>query len=297
MSKLKKIWKDPCCLLRKSIAMGIFNCLPDKSYLELIYYAHFGKKLDLENPKTFNEKVQWLKLYDRKPEYTTMVDKYEVKKYVAEKIGKEYIIPTIGVWDHVVDIDFESLPNQFVLKCTHDSGNVVICKDKSKFDTKKTKKKIEDSLKREYFFWGREWPYKNVKHRIIAEAYLEDETTQELRDYKWYCFNGIPQILAIFCNRTIGKTKVNYFDMNFNHLEFNWGYPHAVNPPKKPVNFDKMKQFAFILSKNIPLLRVDFYEANGNLYFGELTFYDGSGFDKMDPEWDEKIGSWICLPK
>ena len=271
--------------------------IPDKLYLKT-YYSHcFKKKLDLKKPQTFNEKLQWLKLYDRKPIYTTMVDKYAVKKYVAARIGEEYIIPTLGVWDHFDDIDFDNLPNQFVLKCTHDSGGLVICKDKVSFDKKEAKRKIQNCLKRNYYLTGREWPYKNVPRKIIAEKYMEDETGQ-LRDYKFYCFNGEPKIIMINSDREIGKTKADYFDMDFNWLDLKWGYEHALVKPSKPINFEKMKELAVVLSKNIPELRVDFYEVNNKIYFGELTFFDGSGFDKIEPkEWDKKIGAWIKLPQ
>lgn len=271
--------------------------IPDKLYLKT-YYSHcFKKKLDLKKPQTFNEKLQWLKLYDRKPIYTTMVDKYAVKKYVAARIGEEYIIPTLGVWDHFDDIDFDNLPNQFVLKCTHDSGGLVICKDKVSFDKKEAKRKIQNCLKRNYYLTGREWPYKNVPRKIIAEKYMEDETGQ-LRDYKFYCFNGEPKIIMINSDREIGKTKADYFDMDFNWLDLKWGYEHALVKPLKPINFEKMKELAVVLSKNIPELRVDFYEVNNKIYFGELTFFDGSGFDKIEPkEWDKKIGDWIKLPQ
>ena len=271
--------------------------MPDKEYLEKKFYVTMGYPLDLNNPQTFNEKLQWLKLYDRKPEYTMMVDKYKVREYIKEKLGEEYLIPLLGVWDKAEDIDFDKLPNQFVLKCNHNSGlGMYICKDKSKLTQKEIKvirKNLTKGLQQDYYLTGREWPYKNVPRKIIAEKYMEDETGQ-LRDYKFYCFNGEPKIIMINSDREIGKTKADYFDMDFNWLDLKWGYEHADVKPLKPINFEKMKELAVVLSKNIPELRVDFYEVNNKIYFGELTFFDGSGFDKIEPkEWDKKIGNWI----
>lgn len=271
--------------------------MPDKEYLEKKFYVTMGYPLDLNNPQTFNEKLQWLKLYDRKPEYTMMVDKYKVREYIKEKLGEEYLIPLLGVWDKAEDIDFDKLPNQFVLKCNHNSGlGMYICKDKSKLTQKEIKvirKNLTKGLQQDYYLTGREWPYKNVPRKIIAEKYMEDETGQ-LRDYKFYCFNGEPKIIMINSDREIGKTKADYFDMDFNWLDLKWGYEHADVKPLKPTNFEKMKELAVVLSKNIPELRVDFYEVNNKIYFGELTFFDGSGFDKIEPkEWDKKIGDWI----
>ena len=280
--------------------LGIHNKMPDDEFLKRMYKLHFCKELNLDNPKTFNEKLQWLKLYDRKPEYTRMVDKYEAKGYVAERIGEEYIIPTIGVWDKFDDIDFDSLPDKFVLKCTHDSGGLVICKDKSKLDIKAAKKKINKHMKRKYFYIWREWPYKNVKPRIIAEKYMEDEKTAELRDYKFFCFNGEAKLLFIATDRqTAGEeTKFDFFDMEYNHLPFTNGHPNAAVPPEKPMCFDEMRSLAEKLSVGIPHLRVDFYEVNGKVYFGELTFSHWSGMVPFDPpEWDDKLGEWIGLSK
>ena len=271
--------------------------LPDKHCLHVLYWARLSKRLNLKNPQTLNEKMQWLKLYDRKPIYTTMVDKYEVKQYVSERIGREYVIPTLGVWDHFEDINFDDLPDQFVLKCTHDSGGLAIVRDKANWDKSAAKEKIEKSLKRNYYLHGREWPYQNVKPRIIAESYLEDIATGELRDYKWYCFEGVPKLLAIFCGRSRGATTADYFDCDFQPVKMTWGYDNSQTPPEKPKNFEKMQKLARVLSENMPFLRVDFYELNGKLYLGELTFFDGSGFDLIEPkEWDEKMGSWITLP-
>ena len=273
--------------------------LPDKVHIEARYALKMGRKLDLENPQTFNEKLQWLKLYDRRPEYTTMVDKYEVKKYVAERIGEAYIIPTLGVWNSFDEIDFDALPNQFVLKCTHDSGGLAICKDKSTFDKAAAKEKIEKSLKRNYFLIHREWPYKNVKRRIIAEQYMEDAKTAELRDYKFFCFDGVAKALFIATERQKPgeEVKFDFFDMDFCHLDLRQGHPNAIVCPERPEAFDEMKQLAEKLSKGIPQVRVDFYEVNGKVYFGELTFSHFAGLVPFKPEqWDYTFGSWIKLP-
>ena len=274
----------------------------DAFYLKLLYKAKMGKKLNLDNPQTFNEKLQWLKLYDRNPEYTKMVDKYEAKKYVASIIGEEYIIPTLGVWDCFDDIDFDKLPDQFVLKCTHDSGGLVICKNKSTLDIQQTRKKINHCLKRNYYLNTREWPYKNVKPRIIAEKYMEDEINDQpgnpdLRDYKFFAFAGQVKALFIATERQAAEeTKFDFFDGDFHHLDFTNGHPNASIPPLKPTGFDEMKQLASRLSKGIPQVRVDFYEVNGRVYFGELTFSHWSGLVPFIPEkWDRIFGSWIRL--
>lgn len=282
---------------------GLFNHypnMPDEKYLKKLWKAVMGYELNLEMPTTFNEKLQWLKLYDRRPEYTMMVDKYAVKKYIADKIGKEYIIPTLGVWERFEDIDFESLPNQFVLKCTHDSGGLVICRDKNTFDKEKAKNKISKCMKRNYFYNTREWPYKNVPPRIIAEQYMEDKTDGELRDYKFYCFDGFVKALLLATNRqSEGGPYFDYFDSNFNHLALtNHWHKNAAKIPHKPSHFDEMVRLSQVLSKGIPHVRVDFYEANGHVYFGELTFYDMGGYLRIHPEeWEVEWGDLIKLPK
>ena len=273
--------------------------MPDKIYLEKVYKLRMGRKLDLDNPQTYNEKLQWLKLYDRKPEYTKMVDKYAVKDYVAKKIGAEHIIKTLGVWDKFDDIDFTTLPNQFVLKTTHDSGGVVICKDKNVLNMKEARKRIEWSLNRKYYYIWREWPYKDVKPRIIAEEYMVDESGYELKDYKFFCFNGKVKALFVAKDRTKvnEETKFDFFDENFNHLPFTNGHPNSEPPYFKPENFEKMKELAEKLSIGIPHVRVDFYNINGKIYFGELTFSHWSGLTPFNPEeWDYEFGSWIELP-
>lgn len=270
--------------------------LPDRAYIQLYYVSRFRRFADLKHPKTFNEKLNWLKLHDHNPLYPTLVDKYEVKQYVAEKIGSEYVIPTLGVWEHFDDIDFDSLPDQFVLKCTHDSEGVVIVRDKDKLDKTAAKQKIEAALRVNFYYIGREWPYKSVRPRIIAEPYLEDRTDGELRDYKFFCFGGEPKALFIASDRSKNATKFDYYDLNFRHLELRQHYPNAGDV-RKPVTFDKMIALSRILSEGMPHVRVDFYEVDGRTYFGELTFYHFSGFMPFEPnEWDRTFGDWLVLP-
>lgn len=278
---------------------GMLKLIDDKTVLKWRYKRVFNKKLDLENPKTFNEKLQWLKLNNRKPEYTKMVDKYEVKKYISSKIGEEYLIPTLGVYDKFEKIDFDKLPDRFVIKCTHDSGGIVICKDKNKLDLKAAKNKINSSLKRNYYWHGREWPYKNVKPRIIIEKYMEDPAQKELRDYKFSVFNGKVKCFAIHFDRFDGH-NANWYDEKGNFLNISKSTSKSI-PNKKleiPKNLNKMIEIAEKLSKDIPFLRVDFYEVSGKIYFGELTFFPASGLGKFEPEeWDEKMGDWLKLPE
>ena len=271
----------------------------DKKYLTVLYRRAFGKKPDFDNPRTYNEKLQWLKLYNRRPEYTMMVDKYEVKDYVASVIGEEYVIKALGVWDKFEDIDFDSLPERFVLKCTHDSGGIAICRDKVSFDKEKAGRVLGRSLCNNYYYRGREWPYKNVKPRIIAEEYLEDESDGELRDYKFFCFNGEVKAMYVNTDRfSSGGTCSDFFDADFNHLPFRHGYPNAKTLPHKPENFELMKELAGKLSRGIPHARIDFYEVNGKVYFGEITFFHWSGLTPFKPEeWDYTFGSWLTLPE
>ena len=268
-------------------------------FLKKMYKIKTGQDLNLDEPTLYTEKLQWLKLYDHRPVYTTMVDKYEVKKYVADLIGEEYIIPLLGVWDNVNDIDFASLPDRFVLKTTHDSGAIVICKDKNNFDVDKAKKTLRYFLKRRYYDCNREWPYKNVKPRIIAEAYMEDSTYKELRDYKFFTFGGVPKVLYIAQGRGKGEpTVADFFDMDFKHLPFTIDHDMADIPPEKPQNFELMKELAAKLSQGTPQLRVDFYEVDGRVYFGEMTFFHCSGMELFHPdEWNRKFGEWVVLPE
>ena len=273
--------------------------MPADAFLKRMYKINMGKELNLTAPVNYTEKLQWLKLYDHRPEYTTMVDKYEVKKYVADRIGEQYVIPLLDVWDSVDEIDFEALPDRFVLKTTHDSGAIVICKDKSKFDVESAKNKLRYYLKRRYYDCNREWPYKNVKPRIIAETYMEDSTYKELRDYKFFTFAGTPKVLYIAQGRGRGEpTVADFFDMDFNHLPFTIDHDMAEVPPEKPACFEEMKRLAAVLSEGTPQLRVDFYEVDGRVYFGEMTFFHCSGMDAFHPEeWDKTFGDWVELPQ
>lgn len=271
--------------------------IPDKLYLELTFEKRMNKKLNFNNPKTFNEKLQWLKLYNRDEKLINLVDKYKVKQYIVEKIGAKYVIPTIGVYNSFNDINFDKLPNQFVLKCTHDSGGIVICNDKSNFNIKNAKIKINKCLKRNYYYLGREWPYKNVTPRIIVEKYMEDKENKDLIDYKFMCFNG--KVECIFtCSERYNKygLKVTFFNRNWEQLPFERHYKSSNKEIKKPNNLNKMIELSEILSKNFPFVRIDFYEINNNIYFGEFTFFPGSGYEEFNPEeWDLKLGNLIDL--
>ncbi len=272
--------------------------MSDQKFLDLCFDYYLGKKINWKNPQTYNEKLQWLKIYDRQDSYTKMVDKYEAKEYVKNIIGEEYIIPTIGIYDKFENIDFEKLPQQFVMKCTHDSGGLVICKDKSKLNLKEAKRKINQCLKVNYFNCWKEWPYKNVKPRIIIEKYMTNDDSDGINDYKFFCFNGKVKLLFIATDRVNEneETKFDFYDENFNHLPIKNGHPNALVPPSKPLNFEKMKELAEILSKDIPHLRVDFYEINGKIYFGELTFSHWAGMVPFEPEeYDLILGNWIDI--
>ena len=308
--KIKTFIKDPATALKnyaverrqKEVAYCMepenYEKISDKRALKAKFYYLFSKKLDLRHPKTFNEKIQWLKLYDRRPEYVRMVDKYEVKRYIAEKVGEEYVVPTLGVWDRVEDIDFDALPDQFVLKCTHDSASVKICKDKSDFDFEEAKQSLSEHLGQSMFIHGREWVYKKIKPSIIAEPYLVDESGVELKDYKIFCFNGRADYVEVDFNRFV-KHKLNTYDFDWKPLGFCDASKndYDANIPK-PSRLEDMRRIAEELSKDIPFLRVDFYSIYDRIYIGELTFYPGSGFIFFDPlEMNLELGKKLTLPK
>lgn len=267
-------------------------------YLKRMFKHMVKEELDFDNPVSFNQKIQWLKLYNRNPEYTKLVDKYEFKLYVEEKLGNGYTFPTLGVWDSFDDIDFDKLPKQFVLKCTHDSGGLVICQNKEKLDIDAARKKIQHCLKRNYFTNSREWLYKNVKPRIIAEPLMVDSTGEELRDYKFMCFGGTVRCIFTCTDRySPGGLKVTFFDTNWQRMPFERHYHADPKEVLKPNSYDEMLRISEELSKGIPFVRVDFYEINGQPYLGEMTFFPGGGMEEFTPrEWDEKLGEWIELP-
>ena len=277
---------------------GRFDGLDDETFLYRKYKACMGKELNLASPKTFNEKLQWLKLYDHKPEYTMMVDKYAVRKYIADTIGEEYLIPLLGVWDNPDDIDFDALPKQFVLKCNHNSGlGMCICKDKSKLDIEKVKAGLRKGLKQDYYLTCREWPYKNVKRRIIAEEYMSDEGKEELSDYKVLCFNGEAKLIEVHKGRFYGNHTADNYDEFWNKTDIEqYDLPKSDDIMPKPAFLEEMLYLSKLLSKNLIHVRVDWYFTNNRLYFGELTFFDGSGYNQFCGDADEFLGSLIKLP-
>ena len=275
-----------------------FYWVSDSLFLKIKFRLLMGYKLNIKDPKTFNEKLQWLKINDIHPEYTKMVDKVEAKNYVASQVGSKYIIPTLGVWNTVDDIDWTSLPKQFVVKATNDSGGIVVCKDKSSLDIEKAKDKLRRLGGRDYTLTSKEYPYRKVPHRFIAEEYMEDESGYELKDYKIFCFDGEPKFLFVATGRQQNDTRFDFYDTEFNHLPLTNGHANADVWPVKPENFDEMLEVAGKLSKGIPHVRVDLYNINGKIYFGELTFFHWSGMMPFEPmEWDYQFGKYLKLPQ
>lgn len=273
----------------------------DELYLKVYYRLAIGKKLDLEHPKTFTAKLQWLKLHNTSELCTQLVDKYRVREFIKEKLGEEYLIPQLGVWKHFDEIDFDSLPEQFVLKTNHGSGGVVICRDKGKLDKAAARRRLECSLKKNYFWVGREYPYKNVPPRIIAEKFMQDEAGNPPVDYKFFCFNGEPKVL-FYASERFNKEglapKFDYYDMELNHLPVrSKGHQNAEKLLEMFPQFEQMKEIARQLSQGFPHVRVDLYLIDGKIYFGEMTFHHDGGLVQFDPEeWDEKFGEMINLP-
>lgn len=282
-------------------ARGYLRFVSDRKWIEYRFFQTFDRKLDLDRPSSFNEKLQWLKLNYKNPMCTLMVDKITAKDYVAEHIGDDIeIIPTLGVWDSFDEIEWNSLPEQFVLKCNHDSGGLVICRDKSHLDKEAAKRKINKCLKKNYFWHGREWVYKDTKPRILAEKYMENEGQPEISDYKFYCFDGEVKCLYVSTGMENHHTaRVGFFDTEFKPMPFKrTDYETYEKVPEIPTTFEKMKELAARLSKGFPFLRVDLYEIDGKVYFSELTFIPCSGWMTFEPEaWDFKMGEWLTLPK
>lgn len=284
----------------RSKMMYALSFLPDKMYLQLFYFATTRKFINFKNPKGFCEKIQWLKVNDRRPEYSQLVDKLAVRDYIAEVLGEKYLFPLLGKWESFEDIDFDSLPNQFVLKCNHDSGSTKVIKDKSALtqaDFDEMNEFYSKRLKRDFYYAGREYPYKGIKPYIIAEQLMVDETAPEksIEDYKFFCFNGEPKVMFIATDRAT-DCKFDFFDMEFNHLDLVNIHPNADKPIKKPELFDEMKELAAKLSQGMRHVRIDLYELNGKIYFGEYTFFHGGGFQLCHPEkWERQLGDWIDI--
>ena len=297
--RLKKLLSNSWVIFSLLAKKELLNWLPDEIFLKLIYRGRLGKKLNLRKPKSFNEKMQWLKINDRNPLYCELVDKYEVRKYVASVIGINYLIPLLGIYDSFDEIDFNKLPDQFVLKCTHDSGGLVICDSKNAFDYHMARKKITLCMKRNFYYQAREWPYKNVKPRIICEKFLQDGVYSQLIDYKLLCFNGEVKCIFLISNRfSKDGYNVDVYDMHWNLIPLaRRHHPNSREMISKPKSFDLMLVLAKKLTKDFTFMRVDFYDVNGQLYFGELTLYPGAGFEEFVPEiYDDILGGWIKLP-
>lgn len=300
LNKFIKIVKNPSLLLRRIWILSSKLIKSDKVYLKVLYFLSVNKKMDFNNPFTFTQKIQWLKLYNNSPICTKMVDKYEVREIIKEKIGEEYLIPLYGVWNNFDEIEFDKLPNEFVLKTTHDSGTVIICKDKLNLDFNNAKIIINKSLRRNYFWKVREYPYRYVKPRIIAEKYMKNNDNSDLSDYKFFCFNGIPKLLFFASDRFNNynePAKFDYYDMDMNHLPFrSKGHKNSILPLSYVKSFETMKQISMKLSQGFPHLRVDLYLINNKIYFGELTFHHDSGLVSFIPnKWDKILGDMIIL--
>lgn len=289
----------PRRLLTYLLIMYNNGLIPTKMYLKMLFLLRMGYNIDLKNPKTFSEKLQWLKIYNRQSEYKKMVDKAVVKDYVASLIGEKYIIPTLGIWEKPEEIEWDKLPDQFVLKTTHGGGSegVVICKDKSSFDRVKAIKKLKKAMKQDIWISLREWPYKDLQKHIIAEKYLEDQSGG-LTDYKFYCFNGKVKYCETISGR-FTKKQIDFFDLNWNHEEFTFnGYDYADERPVLPICFEEMTKVAGKLCKDKPYSRIDLYVADNKVYFGEITFFPASGFRGFHPEeWNVRLGDMITLPE
>lgn len=291
--QLLKIWHLP---RMKSFILLAAGLVPDKTYIKYVAKGKLGYSIDINHPKTFNEKLNWLKLYGRNPLYTKMADKYEAKKIVAERIGEQYVVKNLGYWSSFDEIDFDALPNQFVLKCTHDSSGAIICRDKNSFDKLSAREKINLSLKMNYFYACREWPYKNIPHRIIADELLDDHSGKELNDYKFWCFNGVPKYM--YCTVKSNDVYENFYDMDFKPANIDHGFRRRAPEFAKPEAFELMKELAGKLSAGIPFVRIDFFYVDGKVYFGEYTFYDWAGLQPFKTyQQDLELGKLIELPK
>lgn len=288
----KKIFRDREKRLK---LIDKLSFLPDKPYLKLVFRIKTGRKLNLKNPTGFNEKQNWLKLYEKHPEYTQLVDKLAVREHITEKLGEEYLFPLLGSWDSFDSIDFSALPKRFVLKCNHDSGSVKVVEDKDKLDKKELKTFFDDRMKMNSFHIGREYPYKDIKPCILCEQYMEAEDGTGINDYKFFCFDGEPEMMFVATDRAT-DVKFDFYDMNFTHLDLYNLHPNSEREIQKPQTFEEMKELCRKLTKGMKFVRLDLYEVDGKVYFGEYTFFHGGGFHLFSPEkWEQYLGSMIHL--
>lgn len=297
-TRLRDVIRNPYSVVPKLGWRGMLDWMPDKMHISFYFRAHMGYWMNWDCPGSFNEKIQWLKLYDRKPEYTIMADKIAVKKYVSEKLGPEYVIPLLDVYENPEEIDFERLPDRFVLKCSHNSGKgVVICRDRAGLDIGGVKRELNDGLDRNFYMFGREWVYKDIPRKILAEKYMEDETG-ELRDFKVFNFNGEPRLIQVDSKRFSGHRR-NLYSVDWEYINVEYEYPSSPDIQiQKPRCLHDILKAAEVLSRGIPFVRTDFYVVNDKVYFGEMTFYPECGHGKFVPDtFDKELGSWLNLPE
>lgn len=275
--------------------INLLRFIPDKPYLKMVYRIKTGKKLNLDHPVTFCDKLNWLKIHDQHPEYTELVDKVLVHDYLKRELGEDIGLPVLGVWKHYDDIDFSDLPDTFVLKCNHDSASVKIIRDKNAIDHTKLKEFYEGRLRINSFNLGREYPYKNVQPVIFAERFMTPEGADDLLDYKFLCFDGVPKVMSIVTGRS-QDCRIDFFNMDFQHLDMTSSHPQSGKEIKKPDSFEEMKELASRLSRGMKFVRIDLYEIKGKVYFGEFTFFQAGGFWPMKPEkWEKQLGEWINI--
>lgn len=295
LNKVKRYLADPYYALGYDLIKSHPNWMSDRFYISVLWKMLMGYELDWKNPQTFNEKLQWLKINDRNPRYSLLVDKVAAKGIVSDIIGEEHVIPTIRVYDSVEEIVPEDLPEQFVLKCNHDSGSFEICQSKDRFDFPSAKARLGDKLKKNFYWNAREWAYKNVEKKVFAEQYVNDLAQDNLVTYKFYCFDGEPKLaLATIKNEVFWE---NYYDLDFNLLNLFHGSNNSPSQIERPAHFDEMIEISRVLSKGIPHVRIDLYESAGGVLFSEYSFYDWAGFNRFEPEeWDRVLGDWLKLP-
>lgn len=275
-------------------SLRLIDWMPDEMFVKLAFRGELGQKLDLKNPKSFNEKLQWLKLYDHKTEYIDLVDKLKAKSVVGNQIGSQHIVPLYGHWKTADEIAFETLPDKFVLKCNHDQGSVILVSDKNRINKKNVIDILNKKLKRNNFYGCREYPYKYIKPEVFAEEYLGSD----IIDYKFYCFNGKPKFL--YCGQGLTEDhslKIDFFDLDWNIMPFYRTDYRRLGSIPKPLHLDEMIDISKKLSKDIPFVRIDLFEVNGKVYFSEFTLCPAAGFMPFVPkEYDWIVGEWLKLP-